>query len=159
MHQPHHDDLPINLLEDLLAERGEPAAATGAAPLVLVEVIDDLDRRQMREIPAPWPRRSRPLPTPLLTTAGPITSIRPSIRRPTTRTFLRGIPEHHPLQRRQLTGHLLQPCPQFLVVGSGFLQRLAQPNIGRHNVGESRFAPLDPRLPGHRISCNKPFLG
>jgi hypothetical protein len=33
VHQPHQDDLPIDLLEDLLAERGEPAAAAGAAPL------------------------------------------------------------------------------------------------------------------------------
>lgn len=149
-HHPDHD-LPVDLLNDMITKHRErhPAPRTAIAATV-GEVPDHLHPRKMGVVPPlitrpTPPTHPRPRPTPSARLLTPRTGAR-LLR---TRCPLRGPPEQHPLQHRQLGRHPLQlglarraPLPQPRVLLPQPAVLLPQPGsqplpalIGRHHLG------------------------
>ena len=135
-HQPD-GHLPVDLLDDVIAEALERRAAPLAAVTAVLEVPDHLDPRQVRVIPAgvtrpaPPPWRVSILACPGLVT-GPAAGLRPRL--------LRGPAEHHPLQHGQRGLHLLQ-------LGITARQLLTQPGVLRPQALVLRAQPSSKLLP------------
>ena len=135
VHQHPDDHLPVQLPDHVIAEHRERPPAPRTAIRPVLEIPGHLGPGQMRVIPPAVPR-----PAPLPRHAG--RTVAPRAARPAIplaggglTALLRGPAEHHPLQHRQLSGHLLK-------LSAALRQALTQPGILPGQLRDQHGQPL-----------------